>query len=125
MPLGAEIVAARAGEVIQVVENLPNDNPWPENNHVQIRHDDGTVAGYLHLMQNSVVPAVGQRVEQGQVIAQAAMSGTIDPHLHFVVHRDHPPVEGEDVPVNFSNCGDPIDSLGGLIQGEIYEALPE
>ncbi len=125
MPVGAEIVAARAGEVVEVIEDLPNDSPWPDNNRLQIRHDDGTVARYLHVAQNSVVPAVGERVDQGQVIAQAAMSGTIDPHLHFAVYRDFPGVEGEDVAVNFTNAEGPIDQLGGLIQEQFYEALPE
>ena len=122
IPLGGEIVAARAGEVIAVVENLASDNPWPDANYLKVRHADGSVASYIHVMQDSVGPAVGDTVGQGEVIAQSAMSGTIDAHLHFVVFQGDPPVEGQDLPVNFSNCDGPIDGLGGLIQDQTYHA---
>jgi len=104
IPLGGEILAARPGEVVEVLEHFPNDQPWPDNNRLQIRHDDGTVARYLHVAQDSIRTEVGDRVEQGEVIALSAMSGTIDPHLHFAVYRDFPGVEGQDVSVNFRNA---------------------
>jgi murein DD-endopeptidase MepM/ murein hydrolase activator NlpD len=125
IPLGAEIIAARGGEVIEVVDDRPNNNPWPNANYLKIRHRDGTVAHYIHVMQDSVPQQVGDSVEQGERIARSAMSGTIDPHLHFVVFRGDPPVEGDDVPVNFSNCEGPIDPLGGLIQDQTYRALDD
>jgi murein DD-endopeptidase MepM/ murein hydrolase activator NlpD len=75
-------------------------------------------------MQNSVRVAAGSTVEQGEAIAQSSMSGTILPHLHFVVFQDEPGVEGEDVPVNFRNSEGPLDPRGGLIQGQDYKALP-
>jgi murein DD-endopeptidase MepM/ murein hydrolase activator NlpD len=123
IPLGGTIVAARAGEVIVVSDDQPNDSPWPNANYMKIRHEDGTVASYIHLMQESVRFAVGDTVEQGQVIARSSMSGTILPHLHFVVFRDEPNVEGEDVPVNFRNSEGPLDARDGLIQGQDYKAL--
>ena len=124
IPLGEEIIAARAGEVVEVVEHFPNDQPWPDNNRLHIRHADGTVAGYLHVAQDSVVPGVGDRVAQGQVIALSAMSGTILPHLHFMVYRDFPAVEGQDVSVNFRNALGPIDERYGLIHAQTYKAMP-
>ena len=124
IPLGEEIVAARAGEVVEVIEEFPDDQPWPDNNRLQIRHGDGTVARYLHVAQNSIVPEVGDRVEQGEVIALSAMSGTIDPHVHFAVYRDYPGVDGQDVPVNFRNAAGPIDERFGLIHGVTFEAMP-
>jgi murein DD-endopeptidase MepM/ murein hydrolase activator NlpD len=123
IPLGGTIVAARSGEVIVASDERPNDSPWPNANYMKIRHADGTVASYIHLMQDSVRFAVGSTVEQGQIIAQSSMSGTILPHLHFVVFQDEPGVEGEDVPVNFHNSEGPLDPRGGLIQGEDYKAL--
>jgi murein DD-endopeptidase MepM/ murein hydrolase activator NlpD len=124
LPLGAEIVAARAGEVVDARDDLPNDSPWPNANYMKVRHEDGTVASYIHLMQNSIRFGVGSRVEQGQVIAQASMSGTIDPHLHFVVFRSQDSIEGDDVAVSFRNSEGPLDPRGGLIQGQDYKALP-
>ena len=124
IPLGEEIIAARAGEVVEVIEHLADDQPWPDNNRLQIRHDDGTVARYLHVARDSVVPEVGDRVEQGEVIALSAMSGTIDPHLHFAVYRDYPGVEGQDVSVNFRNMDGPVDERFGLVHGVSFAALP-
>ncbi len=120
LPLGAEIIAARGGTVLELRDSLANDSPWPNANYLKIEHDDGTVASYIHLMRDSVPVAVGARVAQGDTIARAAMSGTILPHLHFVVFRGDPSVEGQDVPVNFRNCDGPIDALGGLIQDQSY-----
>jgi murein DD-endopeptidase MepM/ murein hydrolase activator NlpD len=120
LPLGAEVIAARGGRVLEVRDSLADNSPWPDANYLKIEHDDGTVAHYIHLMQDSVPVAVGARVEQGDLIARASMSGTILPHLHFVVFQDDPPVEGEDLPVNFANCDGPIDALGGLIQDQTY-----
>lgn len=120
LPLGAEIIAARGGTVLEVRDDLANNSPWPDANFLKIEHDDGTVASYIHIMRDSVPVAVGARVAQGDRIAQAAMSGTILPHLHFVVFREDPSVEGRDVPVNFSNCDGPIDAVGGLIQDQVY-----
>ncbi len=125
IPLGGEIVAARAGEVIAVVEDRASDSPWPDANYLKIRHDDGTVASYIHVMRDSVLPALGDRVAQGEPIARSAMSGTLEAHLHFVVFRGDPATEGDDVPVNFRNCEGPIDGLGGLIQDQTYTARPD
>ena len=46
------------------------------------------------------------------------------PHLHFAVYRDWPPQEGFDLPISFKNVKGPLDSRGGLIADEWYEALP-
>ena len=125
IPLGEEIIAARAGEVVEVVEEFADDQPWPDNNRLQIRHDDGTVARYLHVARNSVVPGVGDRVEQGDVIALSAASGTILPHLHFAVYRDFPGVAGQDVSVNFRNMDGPVDDRFGLVHATLYTALAD
>ena len=125
IPLGEEIIAARAGEVVEVIEHFADDQPWPDNNRLQIRHDDGTVARYLHVAQDSVVPQVGQRVEQGDVIALSAMSGTILAHLHFAVYRGFPGVAGQDVSVNFRNMDGPVDQRFGLVHATLYAALPD
>lgn len=47
-----------------------------------------------------------------------------EPHLHFGVYEDYPPVDGYDLPVNFRNADGSIDERGGLIRGEVYTALP-
>ena len=109
MPIGAPVVAARAGQVRRVRDDLPDTGATPDpgqHNNILIQHDDGTVAFYGHLKQNSIVVQVDQRVEQGQPIAASGNSGNTlgEPHLHFGVYETWPAREGFDVPVNFIKC---------------------
>ena len=126
IPVGDTVVAARGGIVREVREYSPdNGQGYGEHNYVFIQHEDGTLAFYAHLMQNSVIVDPGDTVETGQYFAFSGNSGNSrEPHLHFGVYEDYPPVEGIDVPVNFRNAEGPPDSLGGLIRGEVYKAMP-
>lgn len=119
MPVGTEILATRAGEVVEVVEEHANGNGCPDDNHVFVRHDDGTVAAYVHLDQNGALVAVGDTVTQGQHIANSGNTGcSTAPHLHFQVWKDAS--HGETVPVTFSNAGE---NSRGLTSETDYAAL--
>jgi len=124
MPIGADVTAARGGIVMLTGDNTP-DVGTPQYrgqaNFVYIQHEDGTVAFYAHLKQNSVVVRVGDRVEIGQRIAASGNSGYTGgfPHLHFGVYAWWPPEEGYDVPVNFRNTT----AFGALMQQGRYKAL--
>lgn len=113
MPIGSDIVAARAGTVIRV------DASWPDNyksgpkkyrktvnnagNLVAILHDDGSVGAYLHLKQGGVVVKLGDRVEQGQCIAKSGASGFVTgSHLHFEVQRSRE--DRQTIPITFRNA---------------------
>lgn len=81
MPCGTQLVAVADGEVM-FVDNL-SFGSGPHN--LLIRHDNGIVSLYGHLLQPATfIP--GQRVTQGQIIA---LSGDPDitcesrPHLHY------------------------------------------
>lgn len=75
-------------------------------------------------MQNGVIVEAGDTVEAGQYFALSGNSGESgEPHLHFGIYQDYPPVEGVNVPVTFRNAEGPLDSLGGLIRGTVYKAL--
>lgn len=129
MPVGDAVTATRGGIVKRVKGDLPDDGREPESgqhNHILIEHDDGTVAFYAHLQQNSLTVAVGDTVIVGQHIANSGNSGNTlgVPHLHFGVYQDWPAVEGFDLPVNFRNAEGPLDERGGLKPGTIYKALP-
>ncbi len=79
-PIGTPIVAAASG----VIE-FSGWNSGGYGNMVEIRHGDGSMTRYAHNSRNSV--QVGQRVEQGQQIAEMGSTGySTGPHLHFEVH---------------------------------------
>ena len=123
IPIGEPVLAARAGIVMQVTEDSPDDGQGTDHNHVMVEHSDGTVGFYAHLQQNGVVVEVGEPVEQGQTIATAGHSGTTDVvHLHFGVYDSWPPVEGQDQAVNFRNTPGPLDCRRGLVNGATYSA---
>lgn len=128
-PIGITVIAARSGLVMKVRSDLPDDGKQPESgqhNHIMIKHDDGTVAFYAHLKQNSIVVKVGNRVSQGQSIAKSGNSGNTQglPHLHFGVYQNWPAKEGFDVPINFSNAEGTLDQRKGLRPGGYFKALP-
>jgi murein DD-endopeptidase MepM/ murein hydrolase activator NlpD len=126
MPIGALVLAARAGIVKDVKEDSPDTGlGYGQHNYVFIQHEDGTVAFYAHLMLDGVEVEVGDEVSAGDFIAYAGNSGlTGHPHLHFGVYQAWPPQEGEDVPVNFRNASGQHDSHGGLAVWRLFEALP-
>lgn len=128
MPIGAEVTAARSGEVRLFQDNNPDKGSWDNRgdyNYIYIEHEDGTVAFYAHLKQDSIVVSRGQSVEIGQRIAKSGASGFTagKPQLHFGVYQNYPCQEGFDLAVNFRNAGSQLDEYGGLIEMQYYEAL--
>ncbi len=90
MKTGTKIMAARPGEVIAVKEDSQEGGIGERylslGNHVVVRHDDGTEAGYWHLKYEGALVKVGDKVEEGQHIAISGNTGyTAFPHLHFYV----------------------------------------
>ncbi len=78
-PIGTPIWAAGSG-VVQFAG-------WNNGGYgymVDILHNNGTVTRYAHL--NAIYVKVGQRVQQGQVIAEMGSTGySTGPHLHFEI----------------------------------------
>jgi murein DD-endopeptidase MepM/ murein hydrolase activator NlpD len=126
MPMGSDIVAARAGIVLEIRDDLPDmDLQDPSmHNHIFIKHEDGTIAFYGHLQQWGLAVHEGEAVDAGQYIAASGSSGVSIPLLHFGVFPEWPPVDGNDLAINFNNADGPLDSNNGLIAGESYLALP-
>ena len=90
MPEGSDVLAARAGVVMDMAIDFTSGGTQQKNlqrgNYIRILHDDGTMAVYAHLKLESAQVAKGQRVEKGQKIAESGNTGfTTGPHLHFVV----------------------------------------
>ena len=84
MPVGSDVIAARGG-VVKLV-SVSNDGHGYWNNEIAVRHDDGTEGYYLHLIRGGSYVSVGQRVEQGDLLAASGDVGvSAAPHLHFIV----------------------------------------
>jgi murein DD-endopeptidase MepM/ murein hydrolase activator NlpD len=108
MSIGTEILAARAGEVVEVEDSL--DGIGLRSNFVTIEHDDGTRAVYAHIRKGGAAVRVGDRVRQGQLVAWSGVVGqTVFPHLHFVVTNR----EGTaSVPISFADVPDGVPLAG-------------
>ncbi|MEM8806697.1 MAG: peptidoglycan DD-metalloendopeptidase family protein [Cyanobacteria bacterium P01_G01_bin.38] len=79
-PVGTPVMAAAPG----VVE-YAQWNSGGYGNLVDIRHADGSLTRYAH--NNRLVVRAGQRVQQGQLIAEMGSTGrSTGPHLHFEIH---------------------------------------
>ncbi len=58
-------------------------------NKVYIRHRDGLLSEYLHMMKDSIVVKVGQHVKCGQKLGKVGSSGrSSTPHVHFELHAE-------------------------------------
>jgi murein DD-endopeptidase MepM/ murein hydrolase activator NlpD len=79
-PIGTPIMAAAPGEVITAGWNSGGYGKL-----VKVRHPDGSITLYAH--NNRLLVRRGQKVEQGQQIAEMGSTGySTGPHLHFEVH---------------------------------------
>ena len=126
--LGDTVCSMRSGIVKEIREDQPDnggDITARNHNYIMIQHDDSTVAFYAHLMQNSLLVELGDRVKQGQKIARSGNSGnTLNfPHLHVGLYESYPPVETYDHLLIFKNIEGAVDDLGRLIADEWYTAL--
>ena len=94
MPVGTDIVAARAGIVFDVASTNFKGGPDLDEyadlaNLVRVLHDDGTFAVYAHLNWNTIRVRPGDRVQAGEYIADSGDTGwSSGPHLHFAVQRN-------------------------------------
>jgi murein DD-endopeptidase MepM/ murein hydrolase activator NlpD len=79
-PIGTPVIAAASGEVVSA-----GWNSGGYGNLVKVRHPDGSLTLYAH--NNRIVVRQGQKVEQGQQIAEMGSTGySTGPHLHFEIH---------------------------------------
>jgi murein DD-endopeptidase MepM/ murein hydrolase activator NlpD len=131
MPIGTKVAAARGGVVVAVEQRYPDsDHADFHENWVMIRHEDGTVARYMHLARNGALVDIGDQVARGQVIGLSGNSGASSrPHLHFDVQACGPNLPpgynrlpcGQTQPVSFSNTAT---HQCGLEAGRTYHAAP-
>lgn len=87
-------------------------------NWITIRHEDGTYAHYAHLKTGSFRVRTGQRVEAGQVLAEAGNSGySFGRHVHVHLTRE-PSISAPSIPFSFdSPPPGPADAVSGARGG--------
>ncbi|MEE8586021.1 MAG: M23 family metallopeptidase [Acidobacteriota bacterium] len=114
---GEPALAIAAGTVIRAVDGVADNFPvftvqtQGYGNNLHVDHGNGEISHYVHLKNGSIRVAVGQKVEQGEVIAELGNSGSSTaPHTHWELamslERDPNPVgpfHTEGLPMYFSN----------------------
>jgi hypothetical protein len=111
---GAEIHAVADGQVVGVLDGLPEQVPGANpsglpleqyaGNHIVQDLGDGNYALYAHLKTGSVKVKVGDRLSSGQVIALLGNTGnTSEPHLHFHVMSTPDPLRSNGLPFVLSS----------------------
>jgi hypothetical protein len=111
---GAEIHAVTDGQVVGVLDGLPEQVPGANpsglpleqyaGNHIVQDLGDGNYALYAHLKTGSVKVKVGDRLSSGQVIALLGNTGnTSEPHLHFHVMSTPDPLRSNGLPFVLSS----------------------
>jgi murein DD-endopeptidase MepM/ murein hydrolase activator NlpD len=122
LPRGTELVAIRGGVVDFVEDDSPEDTGFAVHDNVlQIRHEDGSLARYVHIGQNSALVESGETVEQGQPIAASGNAGSTGgiPHLHLQLTSCPDRRACGTLPITFSNTSAHPD---GLQVGKLYRA---
>ena len=121
MPIGTLITAARAGRVVYLVENFPDEYAIGNENVVIVMHEDSTFARYSHLTTNGALVTLNQSVIAGDTIGLSGNSGqSSHPHLHFDVTKTFSGRSDMTIPFDFINASPrPV----GFNAGRFYEAL--
>ena len=122
MPIGTEIYSTRGGIVVGF--RMDSDTGGSDSifvnsaNYVIIMHDDGTFANYVHLMKNSVIVKLGQKVKEGELLALSGNTGhSTSPHLHLSIFHNVNGHFRKTIPVKFKTKTGEITEL---INGEYY-----
>jgi murein DD-endopeptidase MepM/ murein hydrolase activator NlpD len=118
MPVGIPVIASRAGVVFLVEDRFGDGNRTPgQENFINVRHADDSIAAYVHLTQDGALVEVGDAVAQGDLIGLSGDTGNSSaPHLHFHVQEC---AGCATLPITFRNTRP---HPGGLVEGEQYAA---
>jgi len=93
MPEGTPVLAARKGVVIAAEWSYVAGGRIgalrASSNFVRVRHADGSIGNYAHLIHAGVAVEAGETVHAGKILGYAGSTGfSSGPHLHFAVTRE-------------------------------------
>ena len=128
---GFEVLAASAGKVVAVQNDIPDQVLTEEakknlqgrecGNNVVLDHGGGWQTRYCHMMRSSVIVTPGESVSGGQALGLLGLSGfTTYPHLEFFVIRDDQFIDPFYPAENVGECGQTENSLWGNINSLPY-----
>lgn len=110
------ILAAAAGTVVEVVDDIPDNfghtpNPANEdkiNSRIVIRHTPTDFSIYVHVRQGSAMVKKGQNVKAGELLGRVGNAGqSTEPHLHFAYFRIDSSGRPRALPMSFSDLKTP------------------
>ena len=92
MPDGSQILAPKTGVVVYKQDDSNKGGPSREFEHdlnyITIAHGNNEYSQLCHIRYKGTLVKVGQRVEEGQLVAYTGSTGwCYEPHLHFMVFK--------------------------------------
>ncbi len=94
LPEGTEILAPRAGTVVDIKVDSSKGSSDPKYNDIRylnymtLKHSNNEFSQFCHLKHRGALVKSGEKVKAGQPIALSGNTGfTTAPHLHFQVFR--------------------------------------
>ncbi len=134
---GIDVVAPTAGEIVVVHNGEADvdigqervDGTPHQGNHIFMKIAAGGYIGLGHLMQNSIVVAEGDFVEEGELLGKCGNSGSSsEPHIHIHYQRQDPRTAAgnfaEGLPLYFrDHDGVPMPEGGHGNQGPIVQHI--
>lgn len=115
---GEPILAAARGEVVEVVDDIPENVPpgtrpalqevlirptLLAGNYVVLKHRDREYTAYLHLRPGASVQR-GMKVAAGQEVGRCGNSGnSLETHIHFQLQDGPDPLKARGLPARFSD----------------------
>ncbi len=92
---GLPVLSPAPGTVVEVVGDIEDNQPRTADlernwgNYIILDHGNGEFSELSHFKQNSLVVAVGQFVQRGQVLGSCGNSGRSPvPHIHYQLQRE-------------------------------------